>query len=122
MSFLTYLKIGAAVILLGIAGYFYWNYQHMQTVIAKQQIEIDNLKLVQGVLEEKQAAVDAYIAKREDIRKKVAYEQKQIDKEVATVDDTGLDGLYDRYRVRPKGQSDNPANGGASRSKHPPAR
>jgi hypothetical protein len=73
-------------------------------------------------LEKKQEAVDAYIANRENIRKKVAYDQKQIDKEVATVDDTGLDGLYDRYRLQPKGKAGNPANGGAGRPKHPPAR
>lgn len=116
---MTYLKIGAAVFLLGICSFYVWNYHHLQSKVAAQKIEIDNLKLVQGVLEKKQEAVDAYIAKREDIRKRVNYEQKQIDKDVATVDDTGLAGLYDRYRVR-QASPGNPADGPSRGAKHPP--
>ena len=63
MSILSYLKIGGALILLGIAGYFYINYHRMQTKIAAQKVEIAGLQEGQRILksEMKQLLLSCFI-------------------------------------------------------------
>lgn len=104
MGVLTYIKIIGVVTILGVCSLYIYNYHHMKTVIANQQIEIDNLKTIQDVFIEKQKAFDEYIIKREQIRKRVANEQRVIDKEVSAATNDGLGKLYDRYRVRTKSE------------------
>ena len=119
MGIFTYLKIAGVVIILGVCSFYVYNYHHMKTVIANQQLEIDNLKTIQGILQEKQKVFDEYITKREQIRKRVANEQRAIDKEVSNTTDDGLGKLYDRYRVRTKGESPDAQVGKRSGAKPP---
>ena len=77
----------------------------MKSVIATQQLEIDNLKTIQTILQEKQRVFDEYITKREQIRKRVSNEQKNIDKEVSNSTGDGLRNLYDRYRLQPENKT-----------------
>ena len=117
----TYLKIGLAVAVLAVCGYYVYNYHHMKAVIDRQQTQIANLEIVQGVLTKKQQAVDEYIQKSQTIKRRVQNEQRDLDAEVNTVDNSGLLKLYEHYRVRP-GEVGSPSNGPASRPKYPPAR
>ena len=120
MGIFTYVKIGLAVAVFVVLGFLVWNYHHMKSVIADQQAQIANLKVEQEVQAKKQAAFDAFMAKRPVIQRRVQNEKAQIDKEVGTADDAGLRALYDRYRtsgVRQDTQVRPPANGKRSRAK-----
>jgi hypothetical protein len=101
MGIFTYIKIGLAVAVFAILGYFVYEYKHMQTVIAKQQDQIANLKVEQEVQSKKQEAFDAFMAKKPVIQRRVIHEKAQIDKEVLTDNDADLRALYERYRLLP---------------------
>ena len=64
MGIFTYVKIGLAVAVFVVLGFLVWNYHHMISVIADQQAQIANLKVEQEVQAKKQAAFDAFMAKR----------------------------------------------------------
>lgn len=118
MGILTYIKIGIIAVLVISCSYLVWNYRHMQTKIAAQQMEIANLKLGQEVLDKKQQKFDAFMAESSKVQRRVKNEQSQIDKEVGIVDDPGLQQLYDRYRrVRPQGEVRHPAAKGKGGAK-----
>ena len=104
MGILSYVKIGLAVAVFLILGYFVYDYKHMQTVIKDQQTQIDNLKVEQEVQKKKQDAFDAFMAKKPIIQRRVIHEKEQIDQTVNTADDAGLRALYDKYRALPNGK------------------
>ena len=123
MGILSYVKIGLAVAVFVVLGFLVWNYHHMKSVIADQQAQIANLKVEQEVQAKKQAAFDAFMAKKPVIQRRVQSEKAQIDKEVGTADDAGLRALYDHYRtngVRQDSQVRPPANGSGRRAKPAP--
>ncbi len=107
-------KIGAyvvgAVLIAALIGGGYWYVKHQQKKIADLQSEVANLKLGQEVLDKKQQKFDDFMAKSTQIKRRVSNERKEIDKDVGSVDDTGLQHLYDRYRLRPKGKVRPPAS------------
>ena len=41
MGILTYLKLGVVALVIIVGGYFYWNYNHMQSKIITLQTQID---------------------------------------------------------------------------------
>ena len=117
----TYIKIGLAVAVFAVLGFYVWNYHHMKAVIEKQQIEIANLKVEQEVQSKKQAAFDAFMAKKPVIQRRVIHEKEQINKEVLTDNDADLRALYERYRLLPDPKVRSTPDGPSSRA-HPAAR
>jgi hypothetical protein len=98
MFILTYIKLGLLAVCLIVCGYLYWNYNHMKTVIAKQQIEIGNLKLTTDVLTKKQQTVDAFMAKKQVIQRRIVKEESQVD---ATIDSGNAENvirMFDPFR------------------------
>ena len=51
MGVLTYIKIGAAVVILGVWGKFAWNYQHMAGKIGALEAKVAGLQLRADVIE-----------------------------------------------------------------------
>ena len=121
MGILSYLKLAGAVVVLGVLGYFYLNYQHLQNKVVAQQIEIDNLKVGQKVMEGKQEQFEKFMAKKTTVTRRVTREQTEITKDVGTIDNAGLDKLYERYRVRPQSEVYPPAPRRKGSPKNPPA-
>lgn len=115
MGLLTYLKIGAAVVLLAVGGFFYWNYHHMQNKIVALQTEIEGLKLRAEIIEKAQKATDEYLKKKTIIQTRVVREKADVDKVVESGDTTGMRDLFIKHRLlddnrndpkgRPKGNS-----------------
>lgn len=111
MGILTYIKIGAAVVLLGVASYFVYEYKHMATEIVGLKDEIEGLKLRAEVIEKAQAATDTFMKKKTAVQNRVAKEKTNVDKVVESGDDAGMRQLFiDRGLLGPKA---GPAPGGA---------
>jgi hypothetical protein len=83
MGILSYIKIGGAVILLSVASYFYFNYQHLQKVVEAQKTEIVELKKATNFYE-KQPGED----------KKTAEVKNEIQKAVDSGDAGRVRDLY----------------------------
>jgi hypothetical protein len=94
----TYIKVGLIAVCLIACAYLVWNYNHMKTVIAKQQIEIGNLKLTTDVLNKKQQTVDAFMAKKQVIQRRVVKEEGQVDATIDAGDATNVIKLFDPFR------------------------
>ena len=94
MGILTYVKIGAAVAILLVAGYFIYQYKHMQAVIAKQQEQIVALELRAEVIEKAQAATDAFMKKKTVVQIRVVKEKANIERIVETKNDAGMKQLF----------------------------
>src|ERR1035437_7640770 len=94
LGIFTYIKIGLATVVLAICGYYVFNYEHMKTTIAAQQIQIDNLKLEQDILVKKQKVVDNYLIKRGVIKRRVADVEQQVDQ---TVDSGDVNRILDMF-------------------------
>ena len=116
----TYLKIGLAVAVLAVCGYYVFNYHHMQAKIVAQQAQIDSLKLEQEVQGKKQKAFDDYMAKRPIIQRRVQSEKAQINKEVDTADDAGMRALYDHFYRLPDNKVGAAPDGKSGRAKPAP--
>ena len=119
MGIFTYLKIGAAVVILAVCGYYIFNYEHMKTKIAAQQIQIDNLKLEQDVLAKKQKTFDDYLVKKGVIKKRVNHEEQKIDQ---TVDSGDVNHILDMFHQLHPDKISPPAHGGTGRAKPAPGR
>jgi hypothetical protein len=120
MGIFTYVKIGLAVAVLAILGYFVLEYRHRGTVIETQKNEIANLKVEKTVFEAKQKVYEEFMAKKPVIQKRVTHEKEQIDQAVNTVDDAGLRALYDRYRMLTGSEIHVTPNGPSGRAKPAP--
>jgi hypothetical protein len=94
MAILTYLKIGGAVMLLAVAGFFYWNYHHLQNKVVTLQTEIDGLKLRAEVIEKAQRATDEYVKQRGAIQRKVTSVKAKVDQVVEAGDDIAMRDLF----------------------------
>ena len=119
MGIFTYLKIGLAVAILAVCGYYVFNYEHMKTKIAAQQIQIDNLKLEQDILVKKQKVVDNYLIKRGVIKRRVADVEQKVDETVDTGDVTRILDMFHGLR---SDKIKSPPNGGTGRAKPAPGR
>ena len=118
MGIFTYLKIGLAVAILAVCGYYVFNYEHMKTKIAAQQIQIDNLKLEQDILVKRQKTIDDYLVKKGAIKKRVTHEEQQVDQ---TVDSGDVNRVLDMFHgLRQPNQAIPPADGRKGRAKPAP--
>ena len=103
MGIFTYIKIGLAVVVLSILGFYIANYHMMKTKILAQQTQINNLKLEQEVQAKKQKTFDDFMAKKTGVKRKVVREQQHIEETVNTGDDSQIIDLFDVYRFHPDG-------------------
>jgi hypothetical protein len=69
MGILTYIKIGAAVIIITIAGYFILNYQHMKKVVDTQKYQIEQLEAAEKYYKA-QPKIDAHTKEMQNEVKK----------------------------------------------------
>lgn len=120
MGIFTYIKIGFAVAVLSVCGYYVWNYHHMASKIAAQQIEIQNLKLEQKVLADKQKAFDEFMAKKSVVKRRVANVEQKVDEDVDSGDVNRIVDMF--HRLRGPNQPQSSAHGGAGRVKPAPGR
>lgn len=111
MGILTYVKIALAAVVLGVCGYYVWNYHHMQTKITALEDKVASQQLSIEILDKARVATEAFIAKQSKVKRRVSIEQQQIDQTVNTGDDSSLSSFYDKYRMRPKGQGSNSGTG-----------
>jgi len=118
MGIFTYIKIGIIAALVIVCAYLVWNYEHMKTVIAAQQDKIGGLELGQKDLIAKQEKFDKFMTATTKVKGRVANERKQITQEVTTVPDSGMDALYDQFRLHPGDQVRPAAPGGERRPKN----
>lgn len=94
MGIFTYIKIGMAVAVLAVLGYFVWNYQHMQTKIAGLEEKIAGLELRAEVIEKAQQATDEFMKKKSTVQVRVVKEKANVDKVVESGDDSGMRQLF----------------------------
>jgi hypothetical protein len=94
MGILTYIKIGAAVVILAVCGYFVYQYKHMQTTITELKGEIADLKLRAEVIEKAQATTDEFMKKKATIQTRVVKERANVDKVIEAKDDEGMKQLF----------------------------
>jgi len=118
MGIFTYLKIGLVVVVLSVCGYYFFNYEHMKTKIAAQQTQIDNLKLQQNLLIKRQKVIDDYLVKKGAIKKRVIYEEQQVDQTVDSGDVIRVLNLF--HGLRGPNQVEPPSNGRTGRAKPAP--
>ena len=86
MGIFSYIKIGLAVAVFVILGYFVYEYKHMEAKIAAQKTQIDNLKLEQDIMAKKQKTFDDYLVKKGVIKKRVTHEEQQVDQAIGSGD------------------------------------
>ena len=96
----TYIKIALAVVVLGVLGFFVWNYHHRGAVIEQQKIQIANLELEKDVLVKKGRAEAEFAARKTTVRRQVAQNEKVIDDTLASGDIERIIHLWDPYRLR----------------------
>ena len=94
MGIFSYIKIGLAVAVFVILGYFVYEYKHMEAKIAAQKTQIDNLKLEQDIMAKKQKTFDDYLVKKGVIKKRVTHEEQQVDQ---TVDSGDVNRVLDMF-------------------------
>jgi hypothetical protein len=110
MGIFTYLKIGLAVAVLAVCGYYVFNYEHMKTKIAAQQAQIDSLKSKQQVLDDNQKATKDIVDKLAKIKGRATGEKTTMHQEAVTEPDNYIN-FTQRYRVRPDDQAGPPKDG-----------
>lgn len=88
MGIISYIKIGAAVILIAVAGYFVWNYQHRGRVIEAQKL----------VIEQHEAAEKFYEAQPE-IDKHTQEMKNEVKKATESGDIDRVRWLYEQLRM-----------------------
>ena len=94
----TYIKLGLIAVCLIVCSYLVWNYHHMQAKIVALQTEVANQKIKVGVLDEKQKAVDAFMARKQVIQRRVIKEGGQVDQTIEAGDATNVIKLFDPFR------------------------
>jgi hypothetical protein len=120
LGIFTYIKIGLAVVIISVCGYYVWNYHHMASKIAAQQIQIDNFKLELGVLADKQKAFDEFMAKKTVVKRRVASVEQEVDQDIESGDVTRILDMF--HGLRGSNQTQPPAHGGTGRVKPAPGR
>ena len=112
LGIFDYIKIGVVAVLVIACVYLVWNYQHMKTVIATQQDQIQGLQLGAQVLAAEQDKFKKFMAKRTTAVKRVTNEQDEIRQSEATGNDADLDSRFDRfYGMQPQSQGSHSAPG-----------
>ena len=109
MGILTYLKLGAIGLIIVAAGYFYWNYNHMQAKIAI--LETQNAEQKKSI---------AWYEKAAGIDKETADVHQEIQQAAGNNDTTRMLELYKRLRDHQRsgaGQAPAPADHGPDRSR-----
>jgi hypothetical protein len=101
MTIFAYVKLGLIAVCIIACSYLVYHDQHMKSVIAKQQIEIGNLKTTTGVLTEKQKTVDDFMAEKQTVQRRVAKENTGVDASVSSGDVTNVIKLFDPFRSLP---------------------
>lgn len=104
MGILAYIKIGAVVVLIGIAGYFVLNYQHMKKVVDAQKYQIEQLQAAEKYYKA-QPKIDAHTKEM----------QNEVQKAVDAGDLDRVKWLYDQLRKhqsRSKGKTPTPTDNG----------
>src|SRR5574343_257028 len=96
MVILTYFKIAGVLVVVLTIGYLTWNYQHMKTVIEKQQIEIKNIQLSVEVIEKARAATQRYLDTKTQVQRRTVRDKAKIDSMVETANDNALRDLFIR--------------------------
>ena len=94
MGVLTYIKIGAAVVLLGVASYFVYEYKHMATTIKTLNDKVAGLELRAEVIEKAQATTDAFMKKKTTVQGKATNEKAEIDQTIQAGDNAHLRDLF----------------------------
>ena len=118
---LTYIKIGAAVVIIAVAGYFVWNYKHMQTKIAGLEQKVAGLELQAEVVKKAQEATDKTVKAMQARSRKNVQVQTEIDKAVESGNTSAVDKLWlDRGMFSPRSSA--PKGGAASPPGNLPAR
>jgi hypothetical protein len=118
MGILTYIKIGAAVVIIAVLGYFVWNYQHMAGKIVKLEEQVAGLELRAEIIERAQKATDEFNKKKTTIQRKVASDKTKVDQAVEAGDDAGMRNLFiERGLLDPKASP--PAGGSQGRPGNP---
>jgi len=107
MGVLTYIKIGVAVALLGVASYFVLNYRHMQSKIATLQTQVVE-----------QHKVIAWYEKAAKVDKETADVHQEIQK---AADSNDVPHLLDLYRQLQQHQR-SPKSKTPAKAKHAPKR
>lgn len=89
MGWLTWIKIGGAVVLLLGGSFLIWNYQHMKTKIAAQEL----------VIQEQQQAIKFY-EKANEIDVETKATQEEFKKVVESADPQKIKDYFDKMRER----------------------
>jgi Tfp pilus assembly protein PilE len=87
MGIITWFKIGAAAVLIALAGFFYFNYQHRGKVIEAQKIQIQELE-----------AAEKYYKAQPEIDKHTQELKNEVKKAVESGDIDAVRFLYDQLR------------------------
>lgn len=111
MGIFTYLKIGLAVVVLSVCGYFVYEYKHMASEIVGLKTEISGLKLRADVIEKAQKATDAFMQTKGKVVKRNVQEHAVIDQAVELGDDPAMQSLFMQYGLL------QPQSGGAAPSR-----
>ena len=103
LSILTWVKIGAAVVIIAVAGYFVWNYKYMQTEISGLKQKVAGLELQAEVVKKAQEATDKIVKAMQARSRKNVQVQTEVDKVIESGDDEPLDKLFiDRGMLNPR--------------------
>jgi hypothetical protein len=97
MGILTYIKIVAAVIIIGVCGYFVWNYQHLKSVNAAYKVQVEQLQ-----------EANAYYEKQPEIDQKTQEVNDEIQKAVNDGDVERVRDLYKRLRDHQRSRKSDP--------------
>ena len=101
MMIFTYAKIAGALVIAAVIGFYVWNYHHMQSKIAAQQIEIGNLKVqkdVSAAVKETEAKV---VTRTVYINRGEIASEKAIDEILSTRDVERILNLWNPYELHP---------------------
>jgi len=119
MMILTYIKIGAAVVLLGVCSFYVWSYQHMKGQIVTLQTEIEGLKLRAEVIEKAQAATDKFMQAKTKVVKKNVQQRAEVDAVVESGDSSGMRNLWINRGMLKSAETGVAGGGVKSNTKYP---
>lgn len=119
---LTYVKIGAAVVILAVCGYYVWSYHSMKTEIVTLKTEIESLKSRAEVIEKAQQATDKFMKAKTKVVTRNVKERAEVDQVVESGDDPAMRQLYLNHGLLKPSQTGSPAGGGPGRPGNLPAR
>ncbi len=121
MGYFEMVKIaGVAIVMaviLGVCGHYVYNYEHNQSVIAKQQQQIEELQAEKDVQKKKNDAFEAFMAKKPVIQRRVVKDEAAEDAAIQSGDVTRVLDAFHRLQPVPSGS---PPDGGSGRAKPAP--